>query len=74
MKTTQAAAIHFKCCSPYGFYNLVTDSLRYWVETMGVDGFRFDLATILGRQDATLSILNSAFFHRIKTRSNISAN
>ncbi|MFD2167924.1 glycogen debranching protein GlgX [Thalassotalea euphylliae] len=28
---------------------LVTDSLRYWVEHMGVDGFRFDLAPILGR-------------------------
>ncbi|MCC6074809.1 glycogen debranching protein GlgX [Pseudomonas sp. MAHUQ-58] len=28
---------------------LVTDSLRYWVEEMHVDGFRFDLATILGR-------------------------
>ena len=28
---------------------LVLDSLRYWVEVMGVDGFRFDLATILGR-------------------------
>jgi isoamylase len=28
---------------------LVMDSLRYWVEIMGVDGFRFDLATILGR-------------------------
>jgi isoamylase len=28
---------------------LVTDSLRYWVEVMGVDGFRFDLAPILGR-------------------------
>jgi glycogen debranching enzyme GlgX len=30
---------------------LVTDSLRYWVTEMGVDGFRFDLAPILGRQD-----------------------
>ena len=30
---------------------LVTDSLRYWVETMGVDGFRFDLAPILGRTE-----------------------
>ncbi len=30
---------------------LVTDSLRYWVEEMRVDGFRFDLATILGRED-----------------------
>ncbi|MEZ5469140.1 MAG: glycogen debranching protein GlgX [Lysobacterales bacterium] len=29
----------------------VLDSLRYWVETMGVDGFRFDLATVLGRDD-----------------------
>jgi isoamylase len=29
---------------------LVTDSLRYWVEEMHVDGFRFDLATILGRE------------------------
>ncbi|MBI4031333.1 MAG: glycogen debranching enzyme GlgX, partial [Proteobacteria bacterium] len=28
---------------------LVIDSLRYWVETMGVDGFRFDLAAALGR-------------------------
>jgi glycogen debranching enzyme GlgX len=29
---------------------LITDSLRYWVSEMGVDGFRFDLAPILGRQ------------------------
>lgn len=29
---------------------LVMDSLRYWVETYGVDGFRFDLATTLGRE------------------------
>ncbi len=28
---------------------LVTDSLRYWVEFFGVDGFRFDLASILAR-------------------------
>mgnify|MGYP000382548405 CR=1 FL=1 len=28
---------------------LVTDSLRYWVEVMGIDGFRFDLAPVLGR-------------------------
>ena len=28
---------------------LVLDSLRYWVGEMSVDGFRFDLATILGR-------------------------
>ncbi len=29
---------------------MVMDSLRYWVEVMGVDGFRFDLATCLGRE------------------------
>jgi isoamylase len=29
---------------------LVMDSLRYWVDEMHVDGFRFDLATILARQ------------------------
>ncbi len=28
---------------------LTLDSLRYWVEQMGVDGFRFDLATTLAR-------------------------
>lgn len=30
--------------------NLVLDSLRYWADEMGVDGFRFDLATVLGRK------------------------
>ena len=29
--------------------HLVLDSLRYWVQEMGVDGFRFDLATTLIR-------------------------
>jgi isoamylase len=29
---------------------LVTDSLRYWTHDMGVDGFRFDLGTILARE------------------------
>src|SRR3954465_52128 len=29
---------------------MVTDSLRYWVTEMHVDGFRFDLGTILARQ------------------------
>jgi glycogen operon protein len=28
---------------------LIVDSLRYWVEKMHVDGFRFDLASILAR-------------------------
>jgi glycogen operon protein len=29
---------------------MVMDSLRYWAEEMHVDGFRFDLGTILGRE------------------------
>ncbi len=29
---------------------LVTDSLTYWIDEMGVDGFRFDLAYTLGRE------------------------
>ncbi|MEO1017879.1 MAG: glycogen debranching protein GlgX, partial [Pseudomonadota bacterium] len=29
---------------------MVLDSLRYWAEVMHVDGFRFDLATVLGRE------------------------
>src|SRR5262249_9735409 len=28
---------------------LIVDSLRYWVQEMHVDGFRFDLASILAR-------------------------
>src|SRR6185295_19379608 len=28
----------------------VLDSLRYWVQEMGVDGFRFDLSPVLGRR------------------------
>ncbi|MEM6490010.1 MAG: glycogen debranching protein GlgX [Pseudomonadota bacterium] len=31
---------------------LVMDSLRHWVQHYGVDGFRFDLATTLAREEA----------------------
>ncbi|WP_337244418.1 glycogen debranching protein GlgX [Luteimonas sp. gir] len=33
-----------------GALRMVNDSLRYWASQMHVDGFRFDLATILGRE------------------------
>jgi isoamylase len=36
------------CSSPVA-QELVLDSLRYWINDMGVDGFRFDLAPVLGR-------------------------
>ena len=29
---------------------MVMDSLRYWAQSMHIDGFRFDLGTILGRE------------------------
>ena len=35
--------------------DLVVDSLRYWAGKLGVDGFRFDLATILGRHSQGFS-------------------
>ncbi|MEO6014341.1 MAG: glycogen debranching protein GlgX [Devosia sp.] len=37
-------------CDHPAVQRLVIDSLRYWVEETGVSGFRFDLATILGRE------------------------
>src|SRR5579872_2807417 len=40
---------------------LITDSLRYWVTEMHVDGFRFDLAAALARQFYDVDRL-SAFF------------
>jgi len=40
---------------------LIMDSLRYWLSQMGVDGFRFDLAATLGRQDGAFDPV-SAFF------------
>ena len=40
---------------------LIMDSLRYWVTEMRVDGFRFDLAATLARQDGEFE-RRSAFF------------
>jgi glycogen debranching enzyme len=39
----------------------VMDSLRFWVQEMHVDGFRFDLAPVLGRGDENFD-RNNAFF------------
>ncbi|WP_163337263.1 glycogen debranching protein GlgX [Desulfopila sp. IMCC35008] len=38
--------------------NLIIESLRYWVTVMHIDGFRFDLASILGR-DKTGNVLSN---------------
>ncbi|WP_210210235.1 glycogen debranching protein [Microvirga subterranea] len=37
---------------------MIIDSLRYWVEVMHVDGFRFDLASVLGRDASGQPIPN----------------
>ena len=37
-------------CDHPAVQRLVIESLRYWVEETGVSGFRFDLATVLGRE------------------------
>ena len=37
---------------------MIRESLIYWAHEMGVDGFRFDLATILNR-DAAGNIMDS---------------
>ncbi len=49
---------------------LIVDSLRYWVEEMHVDGFRFDLASILSRDASGASDSESAGVvgHRIGPR------
>jgi isoamylase len=44
---------------------MVMDSLRYWVETCHVDGFRFDLATVLGRESHGFDP-NGGFFDAIR--------
>ena len=44
---------------------LIMDSLRYWLTEMHVDGFRFDLAATLARQDGGFSRL-SAFFDLVE--------
>lgn len=40
---------------------LVMDSLRYWVEDMHVDGFRFDLASALAREGGVVEHLGGFF-------------
>ena len=45
---------------------LVMDSLRYWVEEMHVDGFRFDLATTLARRNNGLFDSHAGFLDAIR--------
>ena len=47
--------------------DMVADSIRYWSEHIGVDGFRFDLASSLARQFHEVDRL-SAFFDGVLNR------
>jgi glycogen operon protein len=49
---------------------LVIDCLRYWVEEMHVDGFRFDLAPVLGRDDGRFRS-ESSFFKALAEESSL---
>jgi isoamylase len=44
---------------------LVVDSLRYWVEEMHVDGFRFDIAPVLARDDTGVN-MEGDFFRMVR--------
>lgn len=47
--------------------NFILDSLRYWVQEMGVDGFRFDLATVLIRNEHHGVDRNHCFLEAVAT-------
>ena len=49
--TTAACGNTFNANRPI-VRRLIVDSLRYWVQEMHVDGFRFDLAAVLSRDEA----------------------
>src|SRR5689334_17502906 len=44
---------------------LVMDSLRYWMQHMHVDGFRFDLASVLGRGPSGAFASSAPFFDAV---------
>ena len=46
---------------------MILDSLHYWVEEMHVDGFRFDLASILSRDEHGLPLENPPVLWDIET-------
>lgn len=51
---TTGCGNNLQCDNPY-VRNFILDSLEYWIDEMGVDGFRFDLATVLGREYSSSS-------------------
>ena len=49
---------------------LIIDCLKYWVEDMHVDGFRFDLATVLGREGEGFNE-HSTFFKSLRAEASL---
>ncbi|OHD71133.1 MAG: glycogen debranching enzyme GlgX [Spirochaetes bacterium RBG_16_49_21] len=54
----------FNCNHPL-VRNFILDVLRYWVIYMNIDGFRFDLASILGRDQNGAIMKNAPLIERI---------
>jgi isoamylase len=50
--------------------SLVIDCMRYWVEEMHVDGFRFDLAAVLGRDDGRFRT-DAGFFKAVAAEASL---
>jgi isoamylase len=46
---------------------MILDSLRYWVEEMHVDGFRFDLASVMSRDETGRPMLDPPVIWDIET-------
>lgn len=46
---TTGCGNNLQCDNPV-VRKFILDSLAYWIDEMGVDGYRFDLATVLGRE------------------------
>ena len=61
---------HTKCGNELAFpsavnRSLVLDSIKYWTETMGADGFRFDLAPVLANDPQLIADL-AAYANRLQ--------
>lgn len=72
--TLSAERRHYKDCTRTGntinanhpaVRDHILAALRYWVVEMHVDGFRFDLASVLGRDGAGKLLANASLLQRI---------
>jgi glycogen operon protein len=55
-------------CTSICTWTLILESLRYWVSEMHVDGFRFDLASVLGRgPDGSFASADTSLLAAIRT-------